>query len=69
MTTNGQMGHRPQWHITMTAARYMGVDPWELIEQPLCWTRWALDSMHAEQESERQKSEAAARRANRGKKH
>jgi hypothetical protein len=48
------------------AARYLGVTPWDLYEQPLSWTLRALHAEYAEQSAGEQQSKAAERAANRG---
>ena len=35
MQSSGQMGDQPLWHRVTTAARWLGVAPWELRAQPL----------------------------------
>lgn len=35
----------------MVAARYLGVPPWELYEQPMCWLHWAVTASSAEAEA------------------
>lgn len=32
----------PEWYPLIKAARYLGVAPWELLEQPAIWVDWAL---------------------------
>lgn len=46
------MGSIPDWYIAIRAARYLGVPPWELIEQPTYWMEWALFAESAENEAE-----------------
>jgi hypothetical protein len=43
----------PEWYVLMTAAKWMGVPPWDLLEQPAIWTDWALAAIHAENEAQR----------------
>jgi hypothetical protein len=40
------------------AARYLGVAPWELAEQPLVWTEWALAAEAAEAHVKRERAKA-----------
>lgn len=51
------MGAVPDWYLVIRAARYLGVAPWEMLEQPSLWLGWALASERAENEAaaERQK--------------
>ena len=36
------MGEAPDWWFHLRAARYLGVAPWDLAEQPLFWRNIAL---------------------------
>jgi hypothetical protein len=45
------MGKLPDWYALMRAARYLGVPPWQLQEQPAAWLTWALTSEAAEMEA------------------
>jgi len=38
----------PDWSPLLRAARYLGVAPWELAQQPEEWTRWAMLAETAE---------------------
>lgn len=49
----------------MRAARYMGVDPWELAARPYSWTAYALDSENAEMAAQVFLEKARERRAKR----
>lgn len=42
------MGAVPWWYRTIQAARYLGVAPWDLIEQMAFWEHAAVESMNAE---------------------
>lgn len=42
------MGALPEWYTTIRAARYLGVEPWKLLEQPEIWVSWALMAQGAE---------------------
>lgn len=35
------MGACPDWYPLIHAARYLGVAPWELLEQSRVWVEWA----------------------------
>jgi hypothetical protein len=43
----------PDWYPLLTAARYLGVAPWELVDQPAEWLEWALSAQSAEAEAAR----------------
>jgi len=53
------MGVLPEWYVLLRAARYLGVAPWDLLEQPLAWREWALAAEGAENAAH----EAAAKRS------
>lgn len=57
------MGHCPEWYSHLKAAKYLGVAPWDLLEQPVHWREWAIQAERAEQESQKQIEEAQKRRA------
>lgn len=59
------MGYCPDWYVTMRAARYIGCNPWELIDQPRCWTEWALAAETAETEAKQRAEKRAASRSRR----
>ena len=42
------MGAMPEWYPLMRAARWLGVKPWELAEQPQIWQERALLAENAE---------------------
>lgn len=46
------MGALPEWYALMRAARYLGVAPWVLLEQPSTWMEWALTAESAENEAQ-----------------
>lgn len=50
------MGACPGWYALIRAARYLGVPPWELYEQPLCWQQWAQTAENAENEAANERS-------------
>ena len=43
------MGECPDWYPLIKAARWLGVPPWELFEQPQVWQDWALIAMAADE--------------------
>ena len=42
----------PDWYPLMRAARYLGVPPWELLQQAGIWQTWALTAEGAESEAQ-----------------
>lgn len=52
----------PDWYELILAARYLGVAPWELAEQPAVWLNWALAARAAENEAEKKRAEDPTRR-------
>lgn len=46
------MGAVPEYYPLIRAARYLGVPPWELLDQPAVWMEWALICQGAEAEAE-----------------
>jgi hypothetical protein len=50
---DGKMGSVPDWYRVLRAAKYLGVAPWELLEQPAIWLEWALTAESAENKAER----------------
>jgi hypothetical protein len=48
----GKMGVCPDWYGVITAARYLGVPPWELIEQSIYWQDRAFVAMTAEKQAQ-----------------
>ena len=42
------MGAMPEWYPLARAARYWGVAPWDLAEQPQIWQERALIAENAE---------------------
>lgn len=43
----------PEWYPLIRAARYLGVAPWELAQQPRQWMDWANIAQNAEAEAAR----------------
>jgi len=43
MTLKGYSGELPESYLIIRAARYLGVAPWELLEQPQYWLHLALE--------------------------
>lgn len=46
------MGSAPAWYITLKAAKYLGVPPWDLLERPVWWQEVALAAEAAEHAAE-----------------
>jgi hypothetical protein len=42
------MGEAPDWYLTLRAAKYLGVAPWDLAERPVWWQEIALAAEKAE---------------------
>ena len=42
------MGETPHWYPLVAAARYLGVDPWDLFYQPTYWIHRAVAAQNAE---------------------
>ena len=55
------MGEVPEWYELFVAAKYLGVAPWELLDQPVYWKEWAIAASSAEG-SAKASLEAAAKR-------
>lgn len=48
LATDGAMGEVPVWYSLLSAARYLGVPPWELARKPVWWMNIALAAQSAE---------------------
>lgn len=53
------MGACTEWYALIREAKYLGVAPWDLLEQPMVWREWVAEAMTAEAAAER----AAQRRS------
>lgn len=42
------VGTMPEWFLVIQAARYLGVAPWDLVDQPPEWFEWAMMARNAE---------------------
>jgi hypothetical protein len=42
----------PDWYVLIRAAKYLGVAPWDLLNQPGIWTSWAITAQNAEADAE-----------------
>ena len=60
------MGDAPDWYELLVAAKFLGVPPWELLEQPIYWKRWALEAASAEGGARQNKEAASNRKAKAG---
>ena len=52
------------WYVLMRAARYLGVAPWELLDQPVYWQHKAIESERIDAEVEEARAEQARAEAN-----
>jgi hypothetical protein len=58
------MGYMGDWYPVLRAAKYLGVAPWDLLEQNPLWVQWALDAETAENKTqENQRIRVKGRRA------
>jgi hypothetical protein len=48
LQTGGKVGGVPDWYTHIRVAKYLGVAPWQLLEQSEAWCLWGLDAMNAE---------------------
>jgi hypothetical protein len=55
-------GELPQWYRTLTAAKALGVAPWELAAQPLVWQEWAMTAEEAEHNYREEKQRHSSRK-------
>jgi hypothetical protein len=53
----------PDWYGLVRAARYLGVTPWALLEQPLAWQAWATIAENAELEADKARAEQQQQQA------
>lgn len=42
------MGEPPEWFVLMKVAKWLGVAPWDLAQQPVGWYRMAVLAMGLE---------------------
>lgn len=52
------MGELPGWYRLLRAARWLGVAPWELAQQPETWLHWAVAAENAEAKAREQLEKA-----------
>lgn len=50
MTLKGYAGELPETYLLVRAAKYLGVAPWELLEQPEYWLYFALEYQSVDDE-------------------
>ncbi len=50
------MGEVPDWYMLGRAAKFWGVAPWELANQPVIWREWALQAERSEHYAHNEKS-------------
>lgn len=60
--TKGNAEPVPEYWNIVQAAKYLGVKPWELIEQPIYWFNVAMICMSAESELQQKQQEKANRK-------
>lgn len=53
------MGECPRWYELVSAARWLGTDPWELRKQPKRYVTMAYLASKAEAEAEENKARLA----------
>jgi hypothetical protein len=46
--SKGLVGEPPEWYAIVRAAKYLGVAPWALLDQPYFWFEVALAAEDAE---------------------
>jgi hypothetical protein len=68
LLTDGEMGDMPEWYITIQAAKYLGVPPWDLADRPMAWQEWAVAARNAEAAAEADNRKQRAKKQNQGKK-
>lgn len=56
------MGEAPEWYMLMQQAKYLGVAPWDLMEQPVVWRTWVNQAVRAETEAKNQKKNRSTRK-------
>jgi hypothetical protein len=59
--TNGKFGRCTDYYAIVQAARYLGCDPWELIDQSVYWQDVAHKCMTAEIEGQKIKDQRPGR--------
>ena len=62
---NGRSGVCPDWYRLIRAAKFMGIAPWELMEQSAFWMDAALTAESAEIGAQNQQEREAADQARR----
>ena len=50
---NGRMGKCPEDYILVKAAQWLGVAPWDLMEQSIWWQERIIMFMNAEAEAQK----------------
>jgi hypothetical protein len=53
----GRRGECPDWYELISAAKYLGVSPWDLDAQPIKWRERALIAQGAENWARRELEE------------
>lgn len=65
LESEGRGGYVPDWYMFLRAARYLGVAPWELLQQEKAWLYLAIESEGAENHAENKRAEKRQRKAKR----
>jgi hypothetical protein len=55
------MGEVPDWYVHLRAAKYLGVSPWELAQQPVFWRNAALVAEATEADVAKREQDRQAR--------
>lgn len=53
----------PEWYVVVQAAKWLGVAPWDLLDQPVWWTHWGIAGKVAEARAEKTLTERARAKA------
>ncbi len=62
----GKDGHCPRWYDLIRSAKYLGVAPWDLLEQPVIWMEWAREGEKAEAIADEEIRKNEERKASKG---
>lgn len=56
----------PEWYALVKAAKYLGVAPWDLMDQPMWWMVWGIEAWQAEVHAENEAHKRAAAKSKKG---
>jgi hypothetical protein len=62
LATNGAVGECSDWYLLLMEAKYLGVAPWDLQQQPIHWRLMAREALAAEHYAEAQQKQARGNR-------